>query len=168
MSKVHSSKEESSDDEDLKTMDDSGEEADGHESESNESMTKEQSDESEQDDASMDDNASSGAEGGDENENIWGELLKNIWEGDEIDITDSDGILNIDKATTEIRKLVNWYLWAAESIQDSDVYKNIQFTTKEMVKLGCGEEEAEDAAWDARKFLVKKKIVDPNFQVEED
>jgi len=54
---------------------------------------------------------------------------------------------------------------AADIITASEVYTSIDDTISELVEQEYSEDEAKEAAWDTRKYLVKKQILEPNIDL---
>jgi hypothetical protein len=65
------------------------------------------------------------------------------------------------KLTKAIGNLVEDYIEFAGQIQDTDVYSEIDKEKQRLIENGYEEEEACKAAWNNRKYLVKKYMVEP-------
>ena len=109
---------------------------------------------------------------GDEEEDVeenneqqtWKTIINIILES-EADLTDNDGNIKLSKVANEIKTSIQWHINIAASIRGTDVFKQIQKTTKKLEKQGYEPDEAVDAAWKMRKYLIKKEIVQPNLEL---
>ena len=123
-------------------------------------------DESGQDDATSNEEASTDGEDvssdSEENDDVWHtliEYIKRSYPSPKM----MDPNANIEEMIDEIRDTVSYFLKTAEAIKESNVYRLIQKTKKNLLKQGYDDDEADKACWEMGKLLVKKEIIEPNL-----
>ena len=140
--------EDSSDDGSVST-DDTSIEADSDDGSASASDTSvEDSDDDEDDDVNVE-------------QKFWRQILNHVVDKDADITAQKDDMTRLAK---NIMLKVQEQIEIASILRASNVYKQVQKTTKRLIKQGYAKEEAEEAACDMRKFLIKKEIVEPNWK----
>ena len=120
---------------------------------------------SESDDGSEDDEENSESdECSDGEDDIWTRVIGMVLEKD-VDLVTSGGHVKLTKVLCAVKTQVDWLLATADKIRGDNSYKQIRKTANKLKKQGYGVDEADDAAWRARAFLIRKEIVLPNMDI---
>jgi hypothetical protein len=97
---------------------------------------------------------------------VWVWIMTQIVHGD-----DDDSLMKTDDATYNTKKLVKAIREKVEELVkmtgylvDTDIYQKIEKEKERFEKQGYGEDEATNAAWKKRRYLVKKEVIEPIYQ----
>ena len=104
----------------------------------------------------------------DDEPSIWIEIIETVLKDGKEVFQNDDGTIKTSKLIKKIRDITEWHLSTADAIRDTDVFKQINKTEKQFMKQGYEDDEALNAAWNMREFLVRKEIINPNSHMFEE
>ena len=101
----------------------------------------------------------------DDSPSLWAKVINQAVLSEKDKMKGSDGVVKSSKVIKAIKNAVNEHLTLADEIREDAVFLKIEATKDRLIDEGYDSDEAIDAAWDNRKYLVEKEIINPNQEL---
>ena len=101
----------------------------------------------------------------DDTPSVWLKVIGHLALHEKEGMKDSEGNIEIEKVAELVKMVVERHLTTADEIREDDVFSKIDATKDRLMEEGYESDEATDAAWDSRKFLVEREIINPHLEM---
>ena len=96
---------------------------------------------------------------------VWAKVITHVVQQESDNLKNSAGIVKASKVVMAIKTVVNNHLDLADEIRQDNVFLKIAATKDRLISEGYDSDEATEAAWENRKYLVEKEIIYPNKEI---